>query len=168
LSVRLAGAKTRDVGLDVTMHDGEIEIAVEIELAEEDTEGEEGARRLRESSLVLGALERRVHRRLLPKRERLLREIADRDPCAPVALEIGDVDPHAGERAPVLVVGDAARERDVAKARVALIEEEEVGTRIVRDDEIDAAVIAEVPDRDSERFSAQRGETGALRGVLIG
>src|SRR5690606_10049637 len=84
------------------------------------------------------------------------------------ALEIGDVDPHAGERAPVLVVGDAARERDVAKARVALIEEEEVGTRIVRDDEIDAAVIAEVPDRDSERFSSQRGETGALRGVLIG
>ena len=112
LRVGLARLHARDVGLEVAVRLHDVLVAVEVEVAEHEAEGEERARRCAEalSERLVGvrgrpALVARWHGEV--ERTRLVREVADGDREARAVARPRDVDPHRASRVAVAVVGKA-------------------------------------------------------------
>ena len=170
LAIGHRGLNALDRRLDVTVDADEVQNAVEVEVREGDAERERKKRRPPDS-----ALDGFVHEEVALGAGRehgphLVREVADHEGRAAVVLRVPERDPHRAARAAVLSHGNAGFDGHVAKNGDAVhglfVPVQVVGRRVVRDDQVHAAVAVDVADGHAQRLAERVREAGFFRDVL--
>ena len=101
------------------------------------------------------------------ERRRVAGEIRFEHVHRPVAIVVADGDAHAGLRLPVLTVRAAARHADVGERAVAIVAVQCARVRIVRDIEVDPAVVVEVERAHAQAVCALRARDPRLLGHIV-
>ena len=130
----------------------DVETAIEIDIGEEDAEGQL-LTRLGAEAVGHGIV---LELHLAPLRDiervHLVGEVADDNPDFVVVAEAGDVDPHRAAGLPFDVVGDTGEVAHLLKHTVARVAEEEVLHGVVGDDDIERPITVEIVKRQPERL----------------
>ena len=151
--------------LDRAIGDRDVEVGVEIGIEQRDAEAGERKARQADSRSRRDVLEAE-RASILVERVGFLDQVSDQDVEVSVVSEVGGRETHSGLADAVAVVGGAQQHRIVAKRPVTLIDPEVVGVGVVRDVDIDPAVVVEVGGDHTQTAQLHASDTGGSGAIL--
>ncbi len=154
-----------DLGLYVAVCSEEIQVAVEVEVCQEESERERPQRRASDLR-GRGAIDKQTITQMPVDADHLGRKVADEDGYLPRAVYHPRVDAHAGARLPAFVVRNPAQRTFLRERAVPVVDVEEVSLRVIGDHQVRPAVPIEIQLSNSQRLSGRRIESCLFGRVL--